>query len=464
MKKYIFTISLLLIGWGTPALAVVHSNFPVQGYIDGDNVFFSCEVLPDVPAVSFPTLARGFTSTLSTTSFFTNVSAGSISWDNTQTFYERCEIELDNKVSWPISDMVGQPAGTYYFTSASAVGGTINDVDQYYASFNWTGSVISDLPYQADITTHINYFSPSNGETVATSTSNNLYTGVFITEGDIRDDMYLRLKYVRQQDLQASIANTDLLWRSIDFGDTLTSGNNFLSTTTGDLGLAGTYYLRAELRRPLSWWSSTLSWFNPLSSADPDIVVASTTTFIYDHMTSFDQFVASTSEQFTGFVASSSTSFTQVSSDCNPLTFNLGGCLSGVFTLQGPQSALLIGHLRDNLLSYVPMGYISRFVAIAVNPATTTLPIVSYTFASGPLAGDNIEFDPFAYASFQGGTPLGDLKSDQPEQKSIWEIFEPFYTMLIYLALFIVIIGDISGIMVGGRDNSNQRVPQNNKK
>jgi len=218
---------------------------------------------------------------------------------------------------------------------------------------------------------------PSNGETRATSTSNTLYADLYLLEKDYVADSYIKLSYVRQQDLQSAIANQDLLWTTFELNDIITSGYNFVATSTGDLGLYGVYIFKAELRKPNSWWSTALSWFNPFTSTDPDIITSTSTTFTYGQMTTFDQYVASTTEYFGDFIASSTTSMEQVQESCNPISgFDLMTCISGLFIPSKGDITNAINTFKENIATRFPLGYLNDFISIISTSTIGTMTVL----------------------------------------------------------------------------------------
>lgn len=109
-----------------------------------------------------------------------------------------------------------------------------------------------------------------------------------------------------------------------------------------------------------------------------------------------------------------------------------------------------IESLKNEFLTRAPIGYLTRFVALLSTPATSTMPSISYTFAStSPFggiinSGDPIEFAPFA-ALAAPESPIY-FKSDRDEPKTLWEIVGPITTQLVYLTLLLLIINDITGM------------------
>jgi len=303
------------------------------------------------------------------------------------------------------------------------------------------------------------YLDPSGNEVVPDSSENIFYAGLYLTEDDYEPNMFIRLKYVRQQDLQAAVANTDLLWVSFDLNDVITSGYNFVSTSTGDLGLKGVYYFTAELRKDPAWYTTAFSWINPFSSLDPDIVVSSTTTFIYDEMTTFDQFVASTTQNIVDYMASSTLDFEQAKNSCWSLSgFDFTDCMNFIFGWQQIPMSNAINNIKDNFFTYAPFGYVKRTYEIMSTTSTSTLPVLSYTFPNdsrfGDMANKEFSFDIWQYF-YTDGAPVKDEIKSLGTNKDIWEIFGPITQIIVYMTLLVLIIRDLLDLNLGRHPKDN---------
>lgn len=317
-----------------------------------------------------------------------------------------------------------------------------NYTPEFYGLIADSGGVSEVLN---NTSTRIYYLDPVYNETVA-SGSVSLEADSYVNSSDFSSDMYLRLRYVRQQDLQQAVSNQDLLWTTIDF-PTLSEGGsgalsdlyNFISTST-TISNEGVYYYTAEIRKQ-SFISSILNWFGLDSFYDPALIVSTSSRFIVGQPTAFDNFVASTTE---ALVVNNATSTAQVSSDCNPLSFSLVGCLDGLFGFQSVPDAFL--QMRDTFLVYAPFGYLTRFAEILSDPATTTLPSLSYTFpSSAPAFLSNAEFtfNPWQYF-YVDGSPLKDeIVANDGSGDNIWDIMEPIISILVYLTLIFMVVNDL---------------------
>ena len=250
-------------------------------------------------------------------------------------------------------------------------------------------------------------------------------------------------------------ANSPVLPFSIDYNVTsgagrLVAGLYNISTTTTFTG-GGQWTAKYEIQ------SISYPWY--LLYLDPvyTTIVSTTTTFIIGTSSPMDitraqiQSVQSILASTTGFsigalLASSTAS---VASACNIFTGgNMGDCLT--LMIYPPDSTIQDdATILENL---PPWGYAFRFYnLLTATTSTSTLPTISYTFASSsPLASTigQIAFDPLG-AIQQSGTLIDSWQSDQGGG-NFFQIFEPIIKIIVYLALFMEIARELLGFDWGG--------------
>lgn len=103
--------------------------------------------------------------------------------------------------------------------------------------------------------------------------------------------------------------------------------------------------------------------------------------------------------------------------------------------------------IKDTMLHKSPWGYVTRGVELLSTTSTSTLPALSVTLpdmdTNSPIDEMEMEFDPWQYF-FVTGSPLNDtLVSRGADPKNVWEIFEDYYTWVVYFFLFVLIINRI---------------------
>jgi len=116
-------------------------------------------------------------------------------------------------------------ADTYYvFGTPMCNGGLMKMSSDYTGSFygllSDSGGFSELLPVNE---TYFTQLVPGDGLTRASSTSNTLYVYLNVSTDDEVDGAFVRLKYVRQQDLQSAVANSELLWTTFNFDDLINS-------------------------------------------------------------------------------------------------------------------------------------------------------------------------------------------------------------------------------------------------
>lgn len=374
-------------------------------------------------------------------------------------------LTLGTNAGYLNSSVLPAATTTYYvyLINLCAAQATINVhssvAENFYGLISDSGGISELLD---DTTTRIYETNPTYGETKATSSDFYLEADSYINSNDYDSDMFMRFKFVRQQDLQAAVADPSLLYHVIDFpsldsggADAITDGYNFTSTTT-PITQDGLYFWTIEIRRD-STLSNIFDWLGLNSFYDAGLVYSTTTRFIAGAPNSYDQYVSYVQDLGQSIASTTATSTAQVKADCNLFTFDLTGCLSGLFGFQDLSYAF--ANARDNFFSYAPFGYVKRTLTILTGTASTTLPTVSATLpASSPsfLSNLTITFNPWQYF-YVDGSPLKDeIKSTGANPKNAWEIFEPVWKFLIYMGLLFKVLNDL--LHVHGREESEKNL------
>lgn len=355
-------------------------------------------------------------------------------------------------------------AGTYnvYATVSCNFGGDhilikTDILENFWGLISDSGGISEVLIPEETIFTYLN---PADGETVATSTSNTFYADLFLAEEDYVADSYIRFSYIRQQNLQTAVANTSLLWTTLELNDVITSGYTSVSTTTGNLGEVGVYYFKAELLKPSSWWSTALSWFNPFTNLNPNIITSTSTTFIYGEMTSFDQFVASSSNAINGFIASSTTSYQNVKNYCSLSTaFEFTDCLSALFVPSNADITGAITIFKDNIGVKFPLGYFNDFITIISTSTIGNLTVLDAELPQGlGLGNPHIVLDLTNKLDFvlnATTSQFANTSSSSTDDQTFFEITNYYWKIVVYILTFFYILSRIIG---------SQLIPKNNIK
>jgi len=266
----------------------------------------------------------------------------------------------------------------------------------------------------------------------------------------------VRLGYVKKETLEnATVANTDLLWTYLELNDIITSGYNFVSTTTGDFGNAGQYYFKAQLWKPSSWWSTFLGYFNPFSNKDPNIITSSTTVFTYGNLTSFEQFIASSTAQeaINEFIASSTTSIQDVKEYCSFSTsFSFATCLQALFIPSSGDITNAIENIKENIVTKFPLGYFNDFITIISTSTVGNLTILDAELPNA-LGFGNPQIrldltgvlDPILNATTSS---FSNVSSSSTASSTLFETTNYYWEIIIWLGTLFYILSRIIGSQI----------------
>lgn len=320
-------------------------------------------------------------------------------------------------------------------------------------NYNSGGSSSPSPDYEADLSTRVVRIFPNDVDdpTQATSTNFELWSLININNDDwIADnDWYLRFKYIRQEDLQLAVANTDLLYTEVDVPLTTWPNFDIISATTS-IEREGVYLYTVQIRTP-SVINSILGWFNLNNLYDPGLVAEKTGSFIVGQRTRLDQYIFDMASSTSALLSDPGT-FDEVADNCNPISgFSLFGCISGLLVPNQTQISTAVDTLKSNILTKAPVGYVTRLVDIVASTGTTTLPDISYTFGSGPLEGQNFHFEPSSLLASADTIIRNDLVTDQDEPENLWDIFMPYWNILVYVSLLFMIVSEVTGMYQHGK-------------
>lgn len=308
-----------------------------------------------------------------------------------------------------------------------------------YQVFYWSDEIVDD-------STRIVSVSPTDGETVATSTTFELgaLVNVNIDDWIESEDYFVRFKYIRQQDLQASVACIDCLYTVIDHEFTSWPNFEFVFEETS-ITEYGEYLYTVELRKP-SIVNSLLGWFGLGNIYDPGLVDSVSGSFIASQRTQLDQFIADMATTTIAAILEPGL-FSEIQDNCNPISgFDFMACITGLFIPSNAQLNLAYETARTEVLQKAPLGYASRFITILNTATSTPLPNLSYTFGSGPLEGQEFGFNFGDIVDESNVLLTTELVSDQDDPQNIWDVFMPVWNTVVYVFLAYLILSRVVGI------------------
>lgn len=314
----------------------------------------------------------------------------------------------------------------------------------YYGYLSWDGNYgpsFSEISGRTRIISVV----PVDDAVVSTSTPVTLSADIFVNESDFDEDMYLRFRYVRQQNLQTAVACIECLYTNIDVPISTANGSTISEDTSGIL-TGGEYLYTVEIRNP-SLLHNILGWWGLGNLYDPGMLAESHTSFIVGERTALDEFIfemASTTQA----LLTDPGIFEDIQDNCNPISgFDALGCLVALFIPNNAQLSTSMNTSKEYVLTKAPLGYVTRTVSILSNSATTSLPNISYTFGTGsPLEGEEFSFNYTQIVADADQILTEDWVSNQEDPQNIWDIFMPLWEVLVYAFLLVMILKEVTGI------------------
>lgn len=318
-----------------------------------------------------------------------------------------------------------------------------NGTDAYFTLYDEGGGSIEDY------TTHFISIEPVGGSTVATGSAFYLGSEFFVASEQYTEGEYLRFKWVRNQDLQASVANSDLIWTTYDFPTsdwTVYEGYNNFATTT-EIDRIGQYTFVIELRKEslvqsiVSWWGLDGLFSNG------SVIMSTTTQFIVGQRLSYDTFIASSTELGQNFFSSSTLSISDVKNYCSFSTnFSIIDCLYSLFVPTYNKVDNSFHLAQSGFFSHAPFGYVTRLVFIFNNTSTSSLPVFTIPIRTGlNTTTDTIYLTYDMNDIISGAGNVIDNTRDPYYNKNLKDIFYDIVRLIVALAVIIVIIKDMTG-------------------
>lgn len=386
-----------------------------------------------------------------------NYISGPTLWETDQIFHAGTNYQFDtitnSSGSGGVWLMAGYTYGIHAITNCGSpfINTVVSDPSNliYYGFLSWDGNYEETF---LDISgrTRIVSVDPTSFEVVSSSTPFTVGAEIYVNESDFEDGMILRQK-ITQTNKPFTIASFVFPVLGIplpsfvqalftDQGltyDIEAFGSSSYSTTT-DVITSGLHTLTTEILQP-----------RPLSSIfGYGTVVMTTTYFVVGSTTISDQIFLGLADLAVTLNDTATSTFAQLTDSCNPLSgFSIVNCITALLWPSSGQIESAMAELEQKVLVKAPLGYVTRFVAILNDTATSSLPAIAYEFgASSPLSGAEMTFD-FQEIMDESSVILNTtLVSDRVDPKTVMELFMPLWQVLVYAFLFFMIIKDVSGL------------------
>lgn len=322
------------------------------------------------------------------------------------------------------------------FKQTPVIGCQYPIVEPIYASFSVLDGFID--PSSIDESSRIIVTEPYNEEIVSTTTQ--IGATIFISDLDYVDGMYFSYNLINNT-LQNGIGGSALdAWNSAfnDFSFDLVPGLNVISTTT-------TFELNGQVNA--SWRVYVPNTTFLIGSFLPDNIFLSTTTeFTVTRKTGLDIAMSSSTSVLISSLITGTT--TQSIIRCNPVDFDITTCLVSLFI--PPQSVLEhdFNQLRDGFLSRWPLGYVTRFITIFSNTASSSLPVLRATVPPGiPGTGSSLVLDLNGVLDPFLNSTIGSFSNvSASSTQTLYEFTSYYWEIIVYLALGLYILRRILGL------------------
>lgn len=309
----------------------------------------------------------------------------------------------------------------------------------YFIAYDQNGPI-------TDTSTHFDTVSPAGNSTIATSSTATFGATGYINPADFTSGMYVQIKYAPYSSMQASVANPDSLFTTLQFP--ITSSGSFSFSSSSPALTVGQYTMQTDIRSP-SYVNNFLNFFGFGQFAGYGIKTATSTTFTAAHFSGYDTYVASTTALISDYLASSTISLASCSSWTS---FNLGDCLNLMFVPQAQPIQDALGNFKNGFLSYAPWGYLTRLLVIFSGQATTSLPSFTTTIQLGsPSDTDTFTFD--MQDTISGGGDLLNSIHANGSSMNIQDVIEPWIQLFIAMFVVIIIARDLTKMEHRGAHN-----------
>jgi hypothetical protein len=341
-----------------------------------------------------------------------------------------------------------------YYTDANGVspgsaflpGGTGNADSNIVSGFIVldSGSSPSVPSGIVDTTTHIASTTPNPDSTVATSTNFTLAVSGYLNNADFGgagEEVEYSFNPVTDANVQQSIADTKVItW------DIASSGPFDLATTTSVL-TPGIYSFTAKIQKyAFSIFGIRFGW---AEQARIDGV------FTVSTSTPEEQAIANQLLRLSLFAGSGTTTQNLVNPVCGLTDFftssSTASCLSQLIFPSGPQIGQMWNSLYTGALSRIPFGYAVRFISL-MGSSTSSVepPPLSYTFgSSSPAELQGKTYSVQIWDNFGSSSPLLMARSDDGQNKTIWDIVMPWWDTVLALAVLLAMLSDLFGFEMG---------------
>ncbi len=345
----------------------------------------------------------------------------------------------------------GAPEASKSFAVKGSTGTTTQGYAQSYCSYwpSTTGDcepvhtlafTLYDTDYSVATNTRIVTLSPADGEVVSATSSVDFLFRYYIGADDLGGWLggYKVQAYLRNIDQNTILAGGLFSPSDIELVDENIDVEGFHTFTYSQALGEGNYKLFASLTRNYFGYS-----YGEIITQENQFIVG-TSTFIGAMRQNL------TNELNAILAGTNATSTINASKLCNPISteFSVTSCLGFLFVPDSRSVRTSIENFYNGVLIRVPIGYLTRFVAILNDDTRVSLPTFTVNIQIAPTATTSLTFD--IDDMLAGGASLLDNTRDRTYGLNARDIFEPMIKFVIALLVILYIVTDLTQIDLGG--------------
>jgi hypothetical protein len=316
-----------------------------------------------------------------------------------------------------------------------------------------------DLQNDSGLYTTISTVTPHDLTIHATSTTFTFGATGYLYYTDLSSTTVLRITYYNNG-LASIVASPSVVSHVIEFPITDVGFFSF-STTTSLTDPLGVYYMKTEILDSSSpstvftyfscWIIESYCQGSIITASSTEFDLSSTTSLAYynngDAITKWGNNGSEHPEDY-GTTVSTGIEF------CNINPFSEGGSLlttiECLFKPTGNEVQTLWSDARDNVFSIFPLGYFTRFIVLIALPTPVEPPPLSYSFgSSSPTVLRAITAsDPIYFQPWDRFDELESIRSDQGNNKNLWDIVDIYFTIAVSFATLVYILNRLIGLEI----------------
>jgi len=299
--------------------------------------------------------------------------------------------------------------------------------------------------------------SPENASTTATSTSKEINAQIYIDQEDWQGNWgdVTNLKLRQTITLNNAPVSGGIFgsvfegyltssFSSIIIEHDIDSFGQMVFASSSSLLQIGQHSMYTEIYIPDS------SFFGLFNS--DNVLLTKSTYFTVGTTTQGDVIAENIQNDLNALSGTASTTISALNSACNPFSgsFSVTQCVYFLIIPTNASFTNVINEIKVDVFQRAPIGYVTRFMNIALGNATSTLPSITYEFSSSsPLyeAGlTDLHFNPFA--TLQESNSIINTVSDQSDSENIFDIMDEIIRITVGLVLISLMLKEVLSLRI----------------